>query len=68
MRIGSGEVREVTTTESKKAGGDRARGFTIGDNGLLAGTNVANTLISDPPSMAGLVATPTRDLGAVSGS
>ncbi len=67
MRNGCGEVREGNTTESVKAGGDRARGIMIGGNGLIAGTNVAKTLLAVSPSMAGLVALPTLERGAVGG-
>ncbi len=61
------KVCKGNTTESGKAGGGRARRVVSRGNGLLAGTNIAESLLAIPPPMAGLVAIPTLEGCAVGG-
>ena len=67
MRIGSAEVCEGNATENGKTGGDRARWVISRGGGLLAGPNVAKPLFLIPLTMAGIIAIPTLEGGAVSG-
>ena len=65
--VGLSKVCKGNTAESGKADGGRARRIVSRGDGLLAGTNIAKSLLAVPPPMAGLVTIPTLEGGAIGG-